>query len=345
MKAMVLAAGVGSRLDPLTRCSPKPMVPVVNRPVIEHIIGLLRRHGCDDLVLNLHYLGEQIAAYVDSGERFGVRLRCEREDQLWGDAGSVKRVADFFDATFLVIGGDALCDTDLGALIRFHHERRALATIGLFPVDDPSEYGIVEADEEGRVIRFLEKPKATDVFSRSANMGMYVLEPAALEFIPPGTPFGFGRQLLPLLLEKGQPVYGHVSRESWRDIGSFPEYRQAHWDAMAGHVSVQVPGIHQRAGVWIGEESEVDATATIGTSVVVGRRCRIGAGCTIGDFAVLGDGCVIGAGAAVRQTILWNDVEIAAGTVLEGCIVTHGAKVSADPALFQAIVAPAARPN
>src|SRR5262249_868081 len=156
--------------------------------------------------MNLHYLGDQIPRHLGDGEQFGVRIQYELEEQLWGDAGSVRRIAAAFSETFLVIGGDALCDTDLGELIRFHRERRALVTISLYEVNDPSEYGIVEVDRRGRVTRFLEKPKAGEAFSRTANMGMYVLEPEALEYVPTGSIFGFGRDLLPLLLREGKPL-------------------------------------------------------------------------------------------------------------------------------------------
>jgi len=345
MKAMVLAAGVGSRLDPLTRCAPKPMVPVVNRPVVEHIVRLLHRHGFDDLLLNLHYLGEQMPAHLGEGSEYGVRIRYEREEQLWGDAGSVRRAAAGIGETLLVIGGDALCDTDLGALMRFHRERGGLVTISLYEVEDPSEYGIVEVDDTGRVTRFLEKPKATEVFSRTANMGMYVLEPEALEYIPEGTVFGFGKDLLPLLLREGKPIYGHVSRRAWRDIGSFPEYRDAHWDAIAGKVELDLPGEQRAPSLWVADDAEIGPGAELGESVMIGPGCRIGAGARIGDFAVLGDGCVIGRDALIERTILWNQVEVSDGCALRDCIVTHGARVQLTPALYQGIIAPAHRPG
>src|ERR1051326_4193020 len=187
MKAMVLAAGVGSRLDPLTRTTPKPMVPIVNKPVIEHIIELLRRHGFTDILINLYYLGDQIKQHLGDGSRLDVRIRYSEEDRLWGDAGSIKRCEDFFDDTFLVVGGDDLSDLDLTRLVKTHREKRALATIALSLVDDPSEYGIVLLNERGRITRFLEKPKGEVIFSNTANIGVYVFEPEVLEMIPRGT--------------------------------------------------------------------------------------------------------------------------------------------------------------
>src|SRR6266487_3877 len=169
MRAMILAAGVGSRLDPLTRNLPKPLVPIVNRPVMEHIIELLRKHGFDEIMVNLHYLGDQIEAYFGDGSRLGVEIHYSREDQLWGDAGSVKRVEEFFrDETFIVVGGDDLADMDLSRLVKTHRDKNALSTIALSLVDDPSEYGIVQMNEEGRITRFLEKPKGELIFSNQA---------------------------------------------------------------------------------------------------------------------------------------------------------------------------------
>src|SRR5437763_10304373 len=212
MRAMSLAAGVGSRLDPLTRNLPKPLVPIVNRPVMEHIVELLRKHGFNEIMVNVHYLGDQIEDYFGDGSRLGVKIHWSREDQLWGDAGSVKRVEDFFkDDTFIVVGGDDLADMDLTRLVKTHREKGALSTIALSLVDDPSEYGIVLMNEEGRITRFLEKPKGEVIFSNNANTGVYVFEPEVFELIPRGTPYGLGRDLFPLLLAQKKPIYGHLT--------------------------------------------------------------------------------------------------------------------------------------
>lgn len=187
MKAMILAAGVGSRLDPLTRNVPKPMVPVVNKPVMEHIVEALARNGVKDIMVNLHYLGNQIQDYFGNGKKWGVKIQYSREDQLWGDAGSVKRCQQFFDEdTFLVVGGDDLADMDFKRLVRFHEDKKALATISLSLVDDPSEYGIALLNDRGRITRFLEKPKGEVIFSNSANTGVYVFHRDVLGSDPKG---------------------------------------------------------------------------------------------------------------------------------------------------------------
>ena len=214
MKAMILAAGVGSRLDPLTRALPKPMVPIVNRPVMEHLINLLKQHNFTEIMVNLHYLGDQIKAYFGDGSRWGVRIHYSEEEQLWGDAGSVKRCEEFFDDTFIVIGGDDLTDLDLTRLIKFHKEKKSLCTIALSLVEDPSEYGIALLNERGRITRFLEKPKGEMIFSNAANIGIYVLEPDALELIPRGAE----DDLSTLYRESPLPIFVDESCFDSRDV-------------------------------------------------------------------------------------------------------------------------------
>src|SRR5947209_5193847 len=293
MKAMVLAAGVGSRLDPLTRATPKPMVPIVNKPVIEHIVELLRRHGFHDILINLYYLGDQIKHHLGDGSRHGVRITYSEEDQLWGDAGSIKRGEEFFDETFLVVGGDDLSDLDLSRLVKTHREKHALATIALSLVDDPSEYGIVLLNEKGRITRFLEKPKGELIFSNTANIGVYVFEPEVLEMIPRGTRYGLGNNLFPLLLSQKKPIYGHLTSNYWRDVGNLEQYRQAHYDGLEGRVRINIPLHEVRKFVWMGENVEIDPAAEIGYPVAIGNHCRVGPGARIMEHTVLGDFCII----------------------------------------------------
>src|SRR6266567_7454032 len=261
MKAMILAAGVGSRLDPLTRNLPKPLVPIVNRPVMEHIIELLRKHGCTEIVVNVHYLGDQIESYFGDGSRLGVKIHWSREDQLWGDAGSVKRMEQILrDDTFIVVGGDDLADIDLTRLVKTHKEKKALATIALSLVDDPSEYGIVLTNEDDRITRFLEKPKGEVIFSNQANTGVYVFEPDIFELIPHNTFYLFGKQFFPKILDQKRPMYGHLTASYWKDVGNLEVYRQTHIDALAGKVRIEFPMKETRKYVWVGENTEIDPT-------------------------------------------------------------------------------------
>ncbi len=339
MKAMILAAGVGSRLDPLTRNLPKPLVPIVNRPVMEHIIELLRQHSFTDIMVNVHYLGDQIVDYFGDGKRLGVNIHWSKEDQLWGDAGSVKRVEDFLkDETFIVVGGDDLADIDLTKLIKTHRDKKALSTIALSLVDDPSEYGIVLTNEEGRITRFLEKPKGEVIFSNQANTGVYVFEPEVFELIPRGTFYLFGKQFFPQMLAQNRPLYGHLTASYWKDVGNLEVYQQTHIDALAGRVSIKFPMQEVRKYVWIGENVEIDPTAEIGYPVAIGNNCRIESGARVLENTVLGNGCAVEMGAVVKDCIFWDNAVAMRDTWLERCVVGRGCRVKTNAAIFDGVI-------
>lgn len=339
MKAMILAAGVGSRLDPLTRNLPKPLVPIVNRPVMEHIIQLLRKHGFNEIMVNLHYLGDQIEEYFGDGKKLGVQIHWSHEDQLWGDAGSVKRVEEFFkDETFIVVGGDDLADMDLTRLIKTHREKKALSTIALSLVDDPSEYGIVLMNEEGRITRFLEKPKGEVIFSNTANTGVYVFEPEIFDLIPRNTFYLFGKNFFPQMLEQKRALYGHLTAAYWKDVGNLAIYQQTHQDALAGRVSMELPMKEVRKYVWIGENVEIDPSAEIGYPVAIGDNCRIEAGAKVLENTVLGNNCAVERGAVVKQSILWDGAVAMRDTWLERCVVGKDCHVKTNAAIFDGVI-------
>jgi mannose-1-phosphate guanylyltransferase/phosphomannomutase len=345
MKAMILAAGVGSRLDPLTRNVPKPMVPIVNRPVMEHIVELLKRHGFNEIMVNLYYLGEQIETHFGDGSRWGVRIHYSKEDRLWGDAGSVKRCEHFFDDTFVVIGGDDITDLDLTRLLRYHKEKRAIATIALSLVDDPSEYGIALLNERGRITRFLEKPRGEVIFSNAANTGVYVFEPEIFDLIPRGVTYGFGANLLPLLLEQRRPFYGFLTSSYWKDVGNLRTYQQTHVDAMQGRVSLRIPYPEARKYVWIGSNVKIDPTAEIGYPVIIGNNCEIGPGAKVLEYSVLGDNCVVEDNATVQESILWEGAVVMRDTMLVRCVVGKGCRVKSNAAVFDGVIVDPVRKN
>lgn len=336
MKAMLLAAGVGSRLDPLTRRLPKPMVPVMNRPVMEHILSLLVRHGFTDIMVNLHYMGDVIESYFADGSRWGARITYSREDRLWGDAGSVGRVRDFWDDTFLVIGADDVTDMDLAALIAYHKDRRADTTIALYPVEDPSEYGVAVV-EDGRIVGFQEKPSPSQAQSRMANTGVYVLEPGVLEMIPEGRLYGLGRDLLPALLEEGRPFFGWQADGYWCDIGSLTYYHQTHRDALAGRIALTTGYQELLPRVWGEEEVELHPDAVIVGPCLLGRGCRIAARARV-ERSALGPNCSVAAGAAVNDCVIWDDVRVGAATRLQSCLVGSGCEVSSTGEMHRAII-------
>lgn len=339
MKAMILAAGVGSRLDPLTRNIPKPMVPIVNKPVMEHIVEMLAKNGFKEIMVNLYYLGDQIKEHFGSGKKWGVKIGYSVEDQLWGDAGSVKRCEDFFDQdTFVVVGGDDLADIDLLRVLRFHKERRALATIALSLVDDPSEYGIALLNDRGRITRFLEKPKGEVMFSNSANTGVYIFDRRVLELIPKATRYGFGNNLFPLLLEQKTRFYGYLSSSYWRDVGNLREYQEAHWDALSGRVDIKMPVPEVKKYVWMGENVEIDPSAEIGYPVLIGNDCRIEKGARLLEYSVLADGCVLEEGSVVKQSVLWHEACVMRNTMLQRCVVGQQCRVKSNAAVFDGVI-------
>ncbi|TLM99478.1 nucleotidyltransferase family protein [bacterium] len=236
MKAMILAAGVGSRLGHITADTPKPMVPVRGRPVMEHIVNLLRLYEIKDVVANLHYLPEMIMNYFGDGSGHGIRLAYSVEEKLLGTAGGVKTNQWFLDETFLVISGDALTDINLAAFLKFHREKKAVATIALKEVADVEQFGVVITDETGRIRNFQEKPKKEEALSNLVNTGIYIFEPEIFEMIPRGEFYDFGRNLFPLLVERGEPFYGYPMDGYWCDIGTVETYQKACQDVSAGLV-------------------------------------------------------------------------------------------------------------
>jgi NDP-sugar pyrophosphorylase family protein len=338
MKAMILAAGVGSRLDPLTRNLPKPLVPIVNKPVMEHIVELLARNGVKQIMVNLHYHGDQIKKYFGDGKKWGVHISYSPEDELWGDAGSVKRCESFFDETFIVIGGDDLADMDLKRLIKQHKEKKALCTIALSLVSDPGEYGIVLINERGKIIRFLEKPKGEVIFSNMANTGVYVFEPEIFELIPRGEVYGFGNNVFPFLLEQKKRFYGYLTSSYWRDVGNLKQYQETHRDALGGKVDIKFPLPEVKKYVWIGKNTDIDPSAEIGYPAIIGNNCRIEANAKVLENSVLGDNCVVEKDAVVRNSILWEGAKVMENTMLERCVVGKGCAVKSNAAVFDGVI-------
>src|SRR5215471_14734043 len=287
VKAVVMAGGEGTRLRPLTSNQPKPMVPIVGKPCMEHILDLLARHGLTDVVVTVAFLPQAIRSYFGDGSSLGMQLEYSVEANPLGTAGSVRHASARLDDTFLVISGDALCDIDVGRIIDFHREKGAACTIGLKAVENPLEFGIVVTQEDGRVDRFLEKPTWGQVFSDTINTGIYVLEPEVLEHVPTDRPFDFSKELFPLLLEMGRPIYGHVFDGYWQDIGNLDQFRQANIDALEERVRLNIGGIRIRGNVWLGDGVDLDDLDAIEGPAYLGSYCRISRGARVGPHAVL----------------------------------------------------------
>jgi mannose-1-phosphate guanylyltransferase len=322
---MALAAGKGTRLFPLTGEIPKPMAPVVDTPIIEHIFDLLATHGIREVHVNVYYLADALLeAYGEESRVNDMIVRLSREDELRGTAGGVKRLQDRFDDTFVVVSGDALTDVDIGELVSFHKEREALATIALRRVYDTSEFGVVEVDGEGNILGFQEKPDPGEAISTLANTGIYVFEARVLDYIPEGAFFDFARDVFPKLLENGERFFGYQGDFYWSDIGTLEAYRQAQYDVLSGKVRVKIPGEKRGESLWIGEDAQIHPSASIEGHVLVGRDAVVGRGVTLSGDVTVGSDCWVRPGATIKRSILLPGASVGDGAYLEDCIVGHG---------------------
>jgi mannose-1-phosphate guanylyltransferase/phosphomannomutase len=317
-----MAGGEGTRLRPLTSNQPKPMVPIVGKPCMEHIIELLRRHGMDEVVVTVAYLPQVIRGYFGDGESLGVSLHYSVEETPLGTAGSVKHAEALLDETFVVISGDALCDFDLTEIVRMHKKSGAVATLALKSVENPLEFGVVIIDEDGRIERFLEKPSWGQVFSDTINTGVYVLEPEVLKSIPEDEPYDFSKQLFPALLSRGKPLYGHVVEGSyWQDIGNLDQYRQANFDALDGRVQLELPGIRLRENVYLGDGVQLPELGQIEGPAYVGNFAKIEPGARIGTYTVLGQNAVVKEGVQISRSIVDSGAYLGQSARIEGAIL------------------------
>jgi mannose-1-phosphate guanylyltransferase len=335
MRAMILAGGMSTRLYPLTKRVPKPLVPVAGEPISGHVMRWLAAHGYDQVAMNTFYLAEAVETAFGDGQRYGVRLHYVHERELTGSAGALKQMQGWFDRTFVVVGCDDLTDADLGALVRFHRERGALATIGLVQAEQVDQYGVVIVDERGRITGFQEKPARGTERSKLANTGIYVFEPEIFERIPADTFYDFGKQVFPELLADGLPFYGlELQGAYWRDVGTPEEYRRATEDMLAGRVVVRGA---RATGVAPGVA--VPADTRIEGDVRIGVGARIGSGARIVGPSVLGDGVVLGERAVIERSIVWNEARIGAGAIVRDTIVGEGYTVAEGATLADTIVA------
>jgi mannose-1-phosphate guanylyltransferase/phosphomannomutase len=328
MKAVVMAGGEGSRLRPLTSRRPKPLAPVANKPVMEHIVDLLRKHGFTEIVATLHYLADEIESYFGDGSAFGVSMHYVVEDTPLGTAGAVKLAADLLgNESFLIISGDALTDLDLTALVADHERTGASATITLQRVANPLEFGVVITDDNRRITRFLEKPSWGEIFSDTINTGIYVLGPEVLDYMERGKAYDFSRDIFPRLLHEGKIVSGYIATEYWTDIGNLQQYQQANYDALMGKVRVDIAGTEITPGVWTGEGCRIDPQAILTAPLVLGRNVVVEAGARIGGDTVLGNATIVARNASISRTVAWADCyfgescEVGGATVADRNIV------------------------
>ncbi|MFC1510825.1 sugar phosphate nucleotidyltransferase [Candidatus Margulisiibacteriota bacterium] len=322
MKALIMAAGYGTRMEPLTLAVPKPMVPIVNLPTMHHNIELLKRYGFREITANIHYYPEQIQNYFGDGFELGVDLSYSYEEELLGTAGGVRRMAVEIaevKETFLVLSSDALTDINLKRIVAYHKKKKALMTIALAKVEDVSQFGVVIQDSDGKITGFQEKPDPSEAKSNLANTGVYVIEPEILKMIPEGF-FDFGKQLFPRLVEEGAALFGYPMVEYWSDVGGLDKYIQSNHDAVKGVVQINIPGKKVSRSTWIGEREDIDKSARFEGAVVIGDSCHIGRNVYIKD-SVIGDKCIIEDGAIVTGSVVWSDVIIGSEAQINQSVV------------------------
>jgi mannose-1-phosphate guanylyltransferase/mannose-1-phosphate guanylyltransferase/phosphomannomutase len=316
MKAMVLAAGLGTRLKPLTFEIPKPMVPVLDRPVMAHILAMLERQGFDEVVSNLHYFPDTIRDY------FGDRVEYRFEEELLGTAGGVRNVADFFgDELVVVVSGDALTDIDLNGLVARHRSAGGIATLTVKKVPDTTGYGVVIHDADGRIQGFQEKPAPAEALSDLGNCGIYCFSPEIFDYFPDRPFVDWAEDVFPALLEHDVPFHVHEIQEYWNDVGSLDELRQGTFDALRGELGIELTGERVEEGLTVGSGTSLEGVTLVEPPVWVGDDCQIGDGVRLMGPVAIGDHCQIGEGAALRDSIVFPGTHVEPGTIAIGAIL------------------------
>ncbi|AFY61621.1 mannose-1-phosphate guanyltransferase [Synechococcus sp. PCC 6312] len=328
MRAVLMAGGSGTRLRPLTCELPKPMVPLLNRPIAEHILNLLRRHQLTEVIITLHYLPDVVREYFGDGHEFGVDITyAVEEDYPLGTAGCVKNIASLLTETFFVVSGDSVTDFDLTAALAFHRQHQAPATLVLTSVSNPKEFGVVITDEQGRISRFLEKPSPGEIFSDTVNTGIYILEPEVLDYLPSGIERDFSKDLFPLLLQSQIPLYGYVAQGYWCDVGSLETYQQVQYDALQERVKLEPVGRELYPQIWVGHNSIIHPRAILRPPLLIGHNCRVQGDVCLESGTVLGDNVIIGSRSHLNQAIVWGGSVIGEEGVLDSCIIGRRVRV------------------
>ena len=338
MKAVVMAGGEGSRLRPLTIRRPKPMVPIVGKPVMEHILNLLKRHGITEVVITVQYLASNIEDYFGNGSQFGMRITYSREDVPLGTAGSVKNAEDQLTEPFLVISGDALTDYNLTDIIKYHQEKKAMATLTLAHVHNPLEYGVIITNEEGHITQFLEKPSWGEVFSDTINTGIYVLDPKIFSYFEKNKQFDFSQELFPMMLKNGDPIYGYISNGYWCDVGNLSEYMRANADVLQGRVDVEIPAKNIGGNIWCEESVEIAEEVQLYGPLYLAHDCKIKAGAIIHGPSTIGHYTIIDERAQVDRSIVWNNSYIGERAELRGALVGSSTSIKSKAVMFEGSV-------
>lgn len=324
MKAFILAAGEGTRLRPLTLKHPKPLVPVMDSPVITYTIDNLKRHGISECIINLHYLGSKIKSFLDRNIK-DMKIEYSFEEEILGTAGGVKKMEEKLNDTFIVLSGDGLSDIDIKKILDFHRKKQATATVAVKGIDVRFEYGVVLYDKKKRIKKFLEKPSWESVFSNMVNCGIYVFEPEIFRYIP-NRFYDFGSQLLPLLTEKGERIFAYPLNEYWCDVGNLKEYSRVHRDIFDGRINIKLKAPMKKDGVYIGN-SKIKNSVKIKPPCYIGDDVVIGEGSHIGPYTVICSGVKIGKNAVIKNSIIWSGARIYDRVRISNTVIGFGAAV------------------
>ncbi|WP_127486026.1 nucleotidyltransferase family protein [Paenibacillus ehimensis] len=338
MNALLLAGGLGTRLRPLTEHLPKPMALVANRPWLEHLVIHLKNQGIRDFVMAVKHHPEHIRNYFGDGSKWGVSIRYAVEQTLRGTAGAIKNAESYLDDRFIVVNADIVHEVHLLPLLEYHLQHGGEVTIGLTEVDDPTQYGVVEQDRLGRILRFVEKPRLEEAPSRRINAGIYVMEKKALRYIPEDREVSIERETFPLLIREQVGVYGQVISGYWMDMGTKERYRKIHWDLLNRTCRLPIPGRENGSGIWLGDDCEVGPGALLVPPVLIGNNVKIGERSIIGPFAVIGDDCEIGRHVRCSETIMWDRCKINDAIHLNNCIFGYGLELGSRQILHEAVM-------
>lgn len=324
MQAVIMAGGFGTRLRPLSVNIPKPMVPMVNRPMLQHIIELLKKHGFTDLIMMLYYQPDVITGYFGDGSKFGVKIRYLRPESDLGTAGSVKFAEKYLNDTFLVISGDVMTDFDITKAVEYHKSKKAMATLVLTRVPNPLQFGVVITDKDQKIERFLEKPSWGEVFSDTINTGIYVLDPKVFGIVPEGKSFDFSKDLYPIILKEDKGLYGYIAEGYWKDIGNLDEYRLGHYDILDNKIKLNIEG---------------NIVKYDGKEIIVGEGTRIEEGVEFEGQVIIGENCLVEKGAKLTRSIIGNNVKVFSGAQVVGSVVWDNVVVGHDARLKETVVA------
>lgn len=339
MKALILIGGLGTRLRPLTCHTPKPLLPIVNRPFLEYQFELLKRHGVKNIILCVSYMPHAFEDYFGDGKKWGVHLTYVHEKEPMGTGGAIRNAAPHIDEPIIILNGDILTDIDIAAMMKYHEQKKAVVTIGLTRVKDPTIYGLVETDKDGLIKRFLEKPTWDEVTCNTINAGVYIFEPHIIDLIPDGVNYSVERGLFPNLLRDARPMAGYTSNGYWMDIGTIDKYMQAHVDMMNRSVDYDLPGRMKQDNLWVGKNLtwgkniELNGRLVCGDHVTIADNVQIKGNVSLGDHVTIGENVTVIDSVILGKTKVGPDVRLENALVGENCIIEENAIISPSVAL------------